>query len=85
MSELLYDPCQDKTFWIFGKDGCPFCTNAVELCKRKGVKYRYLNLSKGEWNIEELTTMLGYRPTRVPQIFCDKTHVGGFAELSNLL
>ena len=74
-----------KTVFIYGKDGCPFCVKAVELCKQKNVDFVYRNLSKGDWIIEDLTEMLGQRPTTVPQIFVDEIHIGGFNELNDYI
>lgn len=69
---------------IYGKDGCPNCVKAVNLCKSKGIEVDYkvvgFDITK-----EQLEESIG-RPIRtVPQIFLTSDgfseYVGGYKEL----
>ncbi|QCG76062.1 Glutaredoxin 1 [Pseudomonas phage vB_PaeM_MIJ3] len=68
---------------IYGKENCPHCKNAVQLCEMRGLEYYYYDVSDQETGMElitELTNRIGTRPKSVPQIFIDNQHVGGYTQ-----
>lgn len=64
---------------VWSKDACPFCDQAKNLLKSKGIEFEERNVSK-DWTKEQLLEAVPNART-LPQIFLDNTHVGGFTEL----
>lgn len=63
---------------------CPYCSNAKQLLKSKGVEYEEIgmhDLSREE-RAELMQKTNNYRT--VPQIFVGETFVGGFDDLNRL-
>jgi len=72
-----------NTVTMYSKLTCPYCVQAEQLLKRKGVS----NLKKIRVDeyLAELETMIARTGRRsVPQIFIGNTHVGGFDDLAAL-
>ena len=63
----------------WSKDACPFCDQAKNLLKLKGIAYEERNISR-DWTREQLLEAVPNART-VPQIFLDDQHIGGFTEL----
>ena len=66
---------------IYGKDHCPFCVKAKQLCEIKGVEYTYKTMGK-DFTREELLEQFPNART-VPQIRVDGSSIGGFNELQS--
>ena len=64
---------------VWSKDHCPFCDQAKNLLKLKGIEYEERNIN-GAWTREQLLEAVPDART-VPQIFLDGKLVGGFTEL----
>jgi glutaredoxin len=64
---------------VWSKDACPFCDQAKNLLKLKGIEYEERNISR-DWTREQLLEAVPDART-VPQIFLDDTLIGGFTEL----
>ena len=64
---------------VWSKDACPFCDQAKNLLKLKGIEYEERNISR-DWTREQLLEAVPDART-VPQIFLDDQLVGGFTEL----
>ncbi len=65
---------------IYSKQVCPYCVQAKNLLKRKGVtKFLEIDITQGN-NKEEMIKKSGGRMT-VPQIFINDQHIGGFDDL----
>ena len=64
---------------VWSKDSCPFCDQAKNLLKLKGIEYEERNISH-EWTREQLLEAVPDART-VPQIFLDSELIGGFTEL----
>ena len=64
---------------IWSRDQCPFCDQAKNLLKLKGIEYEERNIST-DWTREQLLEAVPMART-VPQIFLDDKLVGGFTEL----
>lgn len=64
---------------IYYSDACPFCHNAYQLLKNKGVplQKKYVK-NQNDWN--EVLEKTGR--TTIPQIFINGVHIGGFDDLS---
>ncbi len=64
---------------VWSKDACPFCDQAKNLLKLKGIEYEERNIST-DWTREQLLEAVPDART-VPQIFLDGELIGGFTEL----
>jgi glutaredoxin 3 len=64
---------------VWSKDACPFCDQAKNLLKLKGIEYEERNISR-DWTREHLLEAVPDART-VPQIFLDEQLIGGFTEL----
>jgi len=64
---------------VWSKDACPFCDQAKNLLKLKGIEYEERNISR-DWTREQLLEAVPNART-VPQIFLDEKLIGGFTEL----
>ena len=64
---------------VWSKDACPFCDQAKNLLKLKGIEYEERNISR-DWTREQLLEAVPDART-VPQIFLDEQLIGGFTEL----
>jgi glutaredoxin len=64
---------------VWSKNQCPFCDQAKNLLKMKGIEFEERNVSK-DWTKEQLLEAVPTART-VPQIFLDDNYIGGFTEL----
>jgi len=69
---------------VWSKDHCPFCDQAKNLLKSKGIEYEERNITAGTWTKEQLLEAVPTART-LPQIFLDDKLVGGFTELRSHL
>lgn len=69
---------------IYGKDNCPNCVKAKNLCKLKSLYFDYFTFGV-DYTKEELENKIGSPVTSVPQIFIDDVHIGGFNQLMEKL
>ncbi len=65
---------------IYSTKFCPYCISAKKLLKRKGVRYREIDVTFDPDRRREMTRKAGGRHT-VPQIFINGRHVGGCDDL----
>ncbi len=65
---------------ILGKRNCPYCVNAKDLAKAKGLNYKYIDIEAQGFTKEDLEVYTGQPVRSVPQIFVDGDLVGGFTE-----
>ena len=68
---------------VWSKNQCPFCDQAKNLLKMKGIEYEERNVST-DWTKEQLLEAIPTAGT-VPQIILDGELVGGFNELKQRL
>jgi glutaredoxin len=64
---------------VWSKNSCPFCDQAKNLLKLKGIEFEERNIST-DWTREQLLEAVPDART-VPQIFLDGELIGGFTEL----
>ena len=64
---------------VWSKNACPFCDQAKNLLKLKGIEYEERNIST-DWTREQLLEAVPDART-VPQIFLDQQLIDGFTEL----
>jgi glutaredoxin len=64
---------------VWSKNACPFCDQAKNLLKLKGIEFEERNIST-DWTREQLLEAVPDAST-VPQIFLDQQLIGGFSEL----
>lgn len=63
---------------IWGKDNCPYCTQAVSLVESMNIKHEYRKIGDG-WTREDLLESVPNART-VPQIIVNGTAVGGLTD-----
>lgn len=68
---------------VWSKNGCPYCDQAKNLLKAKGIEYEERNIQK-DWTKEQLLEAVPGART-LPQIFLESEYVGGFTELRTKL
>ena len=68
---------------VWSKDHCPFCDQAKNLLKMKGIEFEEKKIGHG-FTKEDLLEAVPTART-VPQIFLDEELVGGFQELKQKL
>jgi len=59
---------------------CPYCADAKDLLKRKGVEFREIEVAGNRQRRHEMIARANGRAT-YPQIFIGGTHVGGCDDL----
>jgi len=64
---------------VWSKNQCPFCDQAKNLLKSRGIEFEERNVSK-DWTKEQLLEAVPTART-LPQIFLDDNYIGGFTEL----
>jgi glutaredoxin 3 len=64
---------------VWSKNACPFCDQAKNLLKLKGIEFEERNIST-DWTREQLLEAVPDART-VPQIFLNQQLIGGFTEL----
>ena len=69
---------------VWSKTPCPYCDQAKNLLKSKGIEFEERNITTGGWTREQLLEAIPNART-VPQIFLDGELVGGFTELRQKL
>lgn len=67
---------------IYTKESCPYCVQAKQLLKNKGVAFEEINLENKPDELMALKQRTGMRT--VPQIFIGEELIGGFTELRAL-
>lgn len=70
---------------IFGREGCGFCVRAKELCEKKELNFRYIDIHKEGISKEDLEKTVGKPVETVPQIFIGQTHIGGYTEFQDYI
>ena len=64
---------------IYGKDHCPYCDMAKQLCEREELKYEYLKLGEDFEREQMMNTFPGART--FPQIIFEGEKIGGYTDL----
>ena len=64
---------------VWSKNNCPFCVQAKNLLKLKGIEFEERNINE-EWTRQQLLEAVPTART-LPQIFLDDKLIGGFTEL----
>ena len=64
---------------VWSKNQCPYCDQAKNLLKLKGIEFEERNVST-DWTKEQLLEAVPTART-VPQIILDDKLIGGFTEL----
>jgi len=67
---------------IYYADWCPYCKKALDIFKKKNIKYILYNIDKSNKIKEESIKRSG--KTSIPQIFIGNKYIGGFDELNKL-
>jgi glutaredoxin 3 len=64
---------------VWSKNACPFCDQAENLLKSRGIEFEERNVQT-DWTKEQLLEAVPTART-LPQIFLDEAYIGGFTEL----
>lgn len=67
-------------FIIYGKQDCPQCDLAKNMCKSKAVEFEYKQLDV-DYSLEELIELSPQPVRAVPVIFEDVNYIGSTPEL----
>lgn len=70
---------------IYGKQQCPNCTRAKELCEARGIDYEYIDFVETGMTKQQLEAIMGTPVSSVPQILVDDKPVGGYNHLTTHL
>ncbi len=67
---------------IYGRAGCPFCVRAKALAETSKNKlndfdFNYVNINEAGLTKDDLSKLVGKPVQTVPQVFIDKTPIGG--------
>lgn len=73
----------NKIATVWSQPNCPACEQAKALLDARGIGYEVKTLNVDITKEEFLTRLPGARS--VPQIFINDEHIGGLAELTNIL
>lgn len=65
---------------IWTKTVCPYCVNAKNLLKMKGIEYEERNIQEGTWTREQLLEAVPGART-VPQVFIEGELIGTYDQL----
>lgn len=65
---------------IYTKGWCPYCSDAKDLLRKKGIAFQEIEITGREAERAEMVRRAGGR-TSVPQIFFGDRHVGGCDDL----
>jgi len=68
---------------VWSKDLCPYCDQAKNLLKSRGIEFEERNIMR-DWSKEQLLEAVPTART-LPQIFLDSEYIGGFTELKQRL
>jgi len=72
-----------KKVTVYMGPSCAFCDAAKRLLVRNNISFKEINIALEEGKIEEMLEKTNGKRT-IPQIFFDKNHIGGYAELREL-
>lgn len=71
---------------IYGKDGCPNCKAAIQLCEMNGLPYEYHDIILEHIDSQVLVEKAGGAAIRsVPQIWNNDLYVGGYTNFKSYL
>ena len=70
----------NSTAIIWSINNCPYCSQAKNFLKQKGIMYEERNLHDGTWTKAQLLESVPNART-VPQIFLDDKYIGGYDKL----
>jgi glutaredoxin 3 len=68
---------------VWSKYHCPYCDQAKDLLRSRGIKFEERKIGDG-WTREELLEAIPTART-MPQIILNNQHIGGFTELRQYL
>ena len=66
---------------IYGRPKCEWCERALELCKQFKIEYEYKSITNSVFKEELIEKLPDVK--KVPQIWWDQRHIGGFSELAD--
>ena len=67
-------------FYIYGRNGCSFCVEAINLLYTKDYTYEYHNIETSKKDLEDFKVLFPGAKT-VPQIMHGTENIGGYTEL----
>ncbi len=67
----------NKVLWVYGKDDCVWCKEAVQYLKATNREYTYIDI----YEPGVLEFLFAKKLKTVPQIFIGDTLIGGYSDL----
>lgn len=71
-------------FVVFGKPDCSYCDRAKALLQMRGKTFSYADV-RDPAALEALESHLPHWNRKVPQVFHNGAHIGGYTELQQYL
>lgn len=72
-----------KQVVIVGKENCTFCTQAIQVCRQRGIQFAYKKIHE-DITLEQVEVIAGGKVSSVPQIYISEdglnTYIGGFTD-----
>ena len=83
-------PNKSDVYTVYGAPGCPYCTKACELLRKKEIEHKYYNVEEYGTRKEffEQFKRLGKIPETtktIPVIYTYGIYIGGYTDLENRL
>lgn len=69
-----------STAIVWSIHNCPYCSQAKNFLKQKGIEFEERNIQEGTWTKAMLLESVPNART-VPQIFLDNKYIGGYDKL----
>jgi len=70
---------------IFGTPTCSYCREAKALSERKGLEYKYIDITVENVDFSDLEVLTGKEVKTVPQIFNGQEYIGGYKQFKELV
>ena len=69
-------------YHIYGYEGCDYCSYAIDLLTTRDLQFTYYDIKSPD-NLDKRQFILDQGFSTVPQVFLNKTHIGGFTDLES--
>jgi len=85
VEQITQDYINENSVMVFSKSYCPFCKKAKELLTSKGVDFKVVELNEDPLGADIQNYLKSFTSqSTVPNIFINRTHVGGLDSIKKL-
>lgn len=70
-----------KSYVVYGRPWCGYCSGAVRLLKRAGLDFEYIDIREQGISKAELADKIGRPVFTIPQILHGDRYIGGYTDL----